>query len=100
MDARRKQRIMAAAAIAQQEGRVPRSPSIRGAMRTSLNRLLIFLAMAGGDLTRTIISHIDRTIFDDERLFRLADTGVVIELDLFGMETSYYKLNENHRHAQ
>ena len=30
-------------------------------------------------------------MFDDARLFRLADSGVVIELDLFGMETSFYK---------
>lgn len=53
-----------------------------------------FLHREGADLSRVIISHIDRTIFDDDRLFRLADSGVVIELDLFGMEASYYKLNE------
>jgi phosphotriesterase-related protein len=43
-----------------------------------------------GDASRTIISHLDRTIFDDERLFRLADTGCVMEFDLFGQETTYY----------
>ncbi len=43
-----------------------------------------------GDVTRLIISHIDRTIFDDDRLFRLADTGCVLEFDLFGLETTYY----------
>jgi phosphotriesterase-related protein len=48
----------------------------------------------GADLARTVISHIDRTIFDEDRLLRLADTGVVIEFDLFGVETSYYGLNE------
>jgi len=41
---------------------------------------------------RTIISHIDRTIFDTERLFRLADSGCVVEFDLFGQESSYYRL--------
>jgi phosphotriesterase-related protein len=48
----------------------------------------------GADLPRTIISHIDRTIFDEDRLLRLAETGVVIEFDLFGVETAYYGLNE------
>jgi phosphotriesterase-related protein len=50
-----------------------------------------FLRDEGADLSRVIMSHVDRTLFDDERLFRLADTGVVLELDLFGMETSFYK---------
>jgi phosphotriesterase-related protein len=49
-----------------------------------------FVAAHEGDLTRLIISHIDRTIFDDDRLFRLADTGCVLEFDLFGLETTYY----------
>lgn len=87
------QRVMKAAAIAQREtgasisvhpGRDPDQPLA----------VAQFLAREGADLSRVIISHIDRTIFDDDRLFRLADTGVVIELDLFGMESSYYKLNE------
>jgi len=50
-----------------------------------------FLEQQGADLSRVIMSHLDRTIFDDERLFRLADTGVVLEFDLFGIETSFYK---------
>lgn len=54
-----------------------------------------FLMKNGGNTQRSIISHIDRTIFDDEKLFRLADTGIIIEFDLFGMESSYYKLNED-----
>jgi phosphotriesterase-related protein len=41
-----------------------------------------------------IISHIDRTIFDETRLLRLADSGVVIEFDLFGQEQSYYGLSD------
>lgn len=87
------QRIMTAAAIAQREtgaslsvhpGRHPDQPQ----------EVVDFLLDQGADLSRVVMSHIDRTIFDDERLFRLADTGVVLELDLFGMESSYYKLNE------
>jgi phosphotriesterase-related protein len=43
-------------------------------------------------MDRLIISHIDRTVFDAERLRRLADTGCVLEWDLFGQESSYYPL--------
>jgi len=49
----------------------------------------------GGDLSRTVISHIDRTIFDEERILRLAETGVIVEFDLFGTEQAYYRLNES-----
>jgi phosphotriesterase-related protein len=88
------QRVMAAAVVAQKEtgaamsihpGRHPDQPQ----------EIAEFLKAHGADMSRAVISHIDRTIFDEERLFRLADTGVVIEFDLFGMETSYYKLNES-----
>ncbi len=50
-----------------------------------------FVRAAGGTIDRVVISHIDRTIFDTERLLRLADTGCVVELDLFGQEQSYYR---------
>jgi Predicted metal-dependent hydrolase with the TIM-barrel fold len=49
-----------------------------------------FAAGRGARMDRVILSHIDRTIFDHDTLFRLADTGVVIEYDLFGWEESYY----------
>jgi phosphotriesterase-related protein len=49
-----------------------------------------FIRLHGGDPTRTIISHIDRTIFDADRMLRLADSGVTLEFDLFGRESAYY----------
>ena len=49
-----------------------------------------FARAAGAPMDRVIISHIDRTIFDADRLLRLADTGCVVELDLFGWEQSNY----------
>lgn len=49
-----------------------------------------FIRARGQALDRVVISHIDRTIFDDERLLRLADTGCVIEFDLFGWEQTAY----------
>ncbi len=45
----------------------------------------------GADISRTIVGHIDRTIFNRAVLKRLAATGCVLEFDLFGREYSYYK---------
>ena len=53
-----------------------------------------FIKAAGQPTERVVISHIDRTIFDEERLLRLADSGVTIEFDLFGQEASYYGLSD------
>jgi phosphotriesterase-related protein len=49
----------------------------------------------GAELSRTVISHIDRTIFDLDGLLRLAETGVVLEFDMFGVENTYYPLKES-----
>jgi phosphotriesterase-related protein len=46
---------------------------------------------AGGDLRRTVIAHIDRTLFDRAEMRRLAETGVYLEFDLFGQESSHYQ---------
>jgi phosphotriesterase-related protein len=86
-------RVMQGALIAQREtgaalnvhpGRHPDQPQ----------EVADFIRAAGGVPERTIISHIDRTIFDEDRLLRLADSGVVIEFDLFGQEHSYYPLSD------
>lgn len=47
---------------------------------------------AGGDPTRTVIDHLDRTIFEVEDYLALAKTGCYLEQDLFGWETSYYPM--------
>lgn len=44
---------------------------------------------AGGDLGRTVIDHIDRTLFDVEDMVKLARTGCYLEFDLFGQEEAY-----------
>lgn len=49
-----------------------------------------FVKAFGNSTERVIISHIDRTIFEVDDLLRLADTGCVIEFDLFGWETTNY----------
>jgi phosphotriesterase-related protein len=86
-------RSMLAAVAAQQEtgatlsvhpGRNPEAP----------REIIQFIRDAGGDQTRTIIGHIDRTIFELDGVLRLADTGCVIEYDFFGIESSYYPFQE------
>jgi phosphotriesterase-related protein len=42
-----------------------------------------------------VISHVDRTLFTDEDLFRLADTGAVVEFDFFGIESSHYPFQDD-----
>ena len=85
------QSVMRGAIIAQQEtglainvhpGRHPDQPQ----------EVADFIRAHGGTTERTIISHIDRTIFDTDPMLRLADTGCVLEFDLFGQESSYYRL--------
>jgi phosphotriesterase-related protein len=49
-----------------------------------------FIVRNGGDLKRTIIGHIERTIFTPGGLDELAATGVYLEYDLFGHDSSYY----------
>ena len=53
-----------------------------------------FVKAAGHPTERIVISHIDRTIFDETRLLRLAESGVTVEFDLFGQEASYYGLSD------
>jgi phosphotriesterase-related protein len=44
----------------------------------------------GGDLRRTIMCHVCRTIADVRAVVDLARTGIWLEYDLFGLENSYY----------
>jgi phosphotriesterase-related protein len=47
---------------------------------------------AGGETRRTIMAHIDRTLFSYAAMCELAQTGCYLEFDLFGQESSYYAL--------
>lgn len=51
------------------------------------------LSEAKADLTRTIMCHLDRTVSQEATLKKLAETGCILEYDLFGTEWSYYRLN-------
>jgi phosphotriesterase-related protein len=85
-------KVLRAAIAAQREtgaplmvhpGRHPRMPM----------EIAEFVQKEGGDVRRTIMCHIDRTIADVRAVVDLAQTGMWLEYDLFGMENSYYPYN-------
>ena len=55
--------------------------------------ILEILAEAGADLARTIMGHLDRTVFARDTLKSIAETGCYLEWDLFGREESFYAPN-------
>ena len=55
--------------------------------------ILDVLEKAGADLSRTVMSHLDRTIFDNDKLLELAKRGCYLEYDLFGIECSHYQVS-------
>ena len=61
-----------------------------GRHQDSPMEIIAELKETGADLTRTVICHIERTIFDWSKLLELASTGCYLEYDLFGLETSHY----------
>ncbi len=68
------------AAITIHPGRDPSAPA----------EILSIVAGAGGDVTRTVIDHVDRTMFTADDLLALADTGCYVEYDMFGNESAHY----------
>ena len=80
---------LAAAAIAQREtgaailihpGRNQDAPA----------QILELLANSGADVSRVIMGHLDRTVFEFDALRTIAEWGCYLEWDLFGNEGSYY----------
>lgn len=73
--------MMTGAPLLIHPGRDDRSP----------REIIDVLRDVGADLGRTVIGHLDRTVFDRRVLGELADTGCMLEYDLFGWETSHYR---------
>lgn len=46
----------------------------------------------GGDLRRTVMGHIERTVYDRGNLAEVAATGAYLNYDLFGHDESHYPL--------
>ncbi len=65
-------------------GRNPQAPQ----------EVLDVLAEAGGDVGRTIMGHLDRTLTETDDVLALAKSGCYLEYDLFGWETSYYPFSD------
>lgn len=89
----REQRVMRAAVAAQREtglainvhpGRDPQSPLT----------IVRFIRAIGGDVSRVVLSHMDRTLFAYDDIVRLMDEGCVAEWDFFGIESSYYPFSD------
>src|SRR5258706_10276023 len=85
-------KVLRGAIIAQRERGAPlmihpgRHPSMPMALAE-------FVRKEGGDLRRTIMCHICRTIADVRAVVDLAQTGIWLEYDLFGLENSFYPYN-------
>src|SRR5262249_40258043 len=86
------QKVLRAAVIGQHEtgGPLMIHPGRHPSMPTELAE---FVRKEGGELERTIMCHIDRTIADVKAVIDLARTGMWLEYDLFGLENSYYPYN-------
>ena len=84
--------MLRAAVIAQRETGAPLMvhPGRHPAMPMELAK---FVQKEGGDLRRTIMCHLCRTIADVRAVIDLAQTGIWLEYDLFGMENSFYPYN-------
>src|SRR5215475_4952847 len=85
-------KVLRAAIIAQRETGAPLMvhPGRHPGMPMELAE---FVRKEGGDVARTIMCHIDRTIADVRAVIDLARTGIWLEYDLFGLENSYYPYN-------
>ncbi|MFC1931345.1 phosphotriesterase [Chloroflexota bacterium] len=57
-----------------------------GRNEDSLGEIMPILEKAGADLSRTVISHIDRTLRNPANRSQLAKTGCYLEYDIFGRE--------------
>lgn len=62
--------------------------------RAPFDILRIYLE-AGGDASKCVMSHLDRTLLNDEKLLDFSDIGCYCQMDLFGTEVSWYQLNPN-----
>ena len=64
-----------------------------GRDETAPLEIIEVLREAGADLERTIIGHLDRTVFLHDTLRKIAESGCYMEWDLFGTEESHYGAN-------
>ncbi|KAK9396204.1 phosphotriesterase-related protein [Crotalus adamanteus] len=56
-------------------------------------QIIRILQEAGANISKTVMSHLDRTIFDEKKLLEFAKLGCYLEYDLFGTEFISYHMN-------
>ncbi|XP_004605395.2 phosphotriesterase-related protein isoform X2 [Sorex araneus] len=56
-------------------------------------QIIRVLQEAGADVSKTVMSHLDRTILDKKELLEFAQLGSYLEYDLFGTELLHYQFN-------
>ncbi len=85
-------KVVAASAMAQ---RATGAPILihPGRDESSPLEILELLGEHGADLNRTIVGHLDRTVFERDTLRKMGESGCYFEWDLFGSESSHYGLN-------
>ena len=69
-----------------------------GRHEKSPTQILEIMSDLGADLTNTIIGHLDRTVFEETTLDQIGQRGCYFEWDLFGNESSFYRLNPEINH--
>lgn len=48
---------------------------------------------AGGSKDKVVMSHLDRTLLENDKLLEFSELGTYCQFDLFGVEVSFYQLN-------
>jgi len=84
-------KVVHGSVLAQQRTRAPLMVH-PGRHETAPLEIVHFLGEVGADLGRTIMCHVERTIYQWKTLKALADSGCYLEYDLFGHESSFYPL--------
>ncbi|RWS17543.1 phosphotriesterase-related protein-like protein [Dinothrombium tinctorium] len=87
-------KVLLAAATVQEKLSVPVTIHPGRNKEAPFETMRIFLE-AGGKAEKTVMCHLERTIYDDEELLEFAKLGCFCEFDLFGIETSYYELSDS-----
>ena len=84
-------KVLRAAAVAQRATGAPITVHV-GRHEDSALEILDSLRDAGADLTRCSLDHLDLRVERTEMLLEIAESGCLLEFDMFGHESSYYPL--------
>jgi len=99
-------KVLQAAGMAQKETGAPLAVH-PGRCEDAPVEIIKILKDAGADLGHTVLCHVDRTLFEAENRYQLAESGAYLEYDLWGFEGYYPEalsvtdvLNDTQRIAQ